>query len=164
MSEDAADTVLDLSATFADVDIATNADSLTLSVTANTNPSLVTATMLGSQLTLDYQLNQNGSSLVTIRATDLVDNDPENADRLRFVFLHRMTDPVVLFPGLELFWRKQEWMPASQWRPGITFVPPGVIRGFNPQPDPPALPPVVQLIDGFLVFLPPGLGFGFEIA
>ena len=41
---------------------------------------------------------------------------------LRFVFLHRMTDPVVLFPGLELFWRRPEWMPSSEWRPGITFV------------------------------------------
>jgi uncharacterized membrane protein len=60
--------------------------------------------------------------VATVRATDLVDEDPENADRLRFVFLHRMTDPVVLFPGLELFWRRPEWMPSSEWRPGITFV------------------------------------------
>jgi uncharacterized membrane protein len=58
----------------------------------------------------------------TVRATDLVDADPEDAGKLRFVFLHRMTDPVVLFPGLELFWRRPEWMPSSEWRPGITFV------------------------------------------
>jgi uncharacterized membrane protein len=58
----------------------------------------------------------------TVRATDLVDADPEDAEKLRFVFLHRMTDPVVLFPGLELFWRRPEWMPSSEWRPGITFV------------------------------------------
>jgi uncharacterized membrane protein len=57
-----------------------------------------------------------------VRATDLVEQDPEDAERVRFVFLHRMTDPVVLFPGLELFWRKPEWMPSSEWRPGITFV------------------------------------------
>ena len=58
----------------------------------------------------------------TVKASELVDADPEEADRLRFVFLHRMTDPVVLFPGLELFWRRPEWMPSSEWRPGITFV------------------------------------------
>lgn len=57
-----------------------------------------------------------------VRATDLVEEDPPDAERLRFVFLHRMTDPVVLFPGLELFWRRPEWMPSSEWRPGITFV------------------------------------------
>jgi uncharacterized membrane protein len=60
--------------------------------------------------------------VATIRATDLVDEDPPDTDRLRFVFLHRMTDPVVLFPGLELFWRRPDWMPSSEWRPGITFV------------------------------------------
>jgi uncharacterized membrane protein len=60
--------------------------------------------------------------VATVRAADLVDADPPDTDRLRFVFLHRMTDPVVLFPGLELFWRRPEWMPSSEWRPGITFV------------------------------------------
>jgi len=60
--------------------------------------------------------------VATIRASDLVDEDPPDAERLRFVFLHRMTDPVVLFPGLELFWRRPDWMPSSEWRPGITFV------------------------------------------
>jgi uncharacterized membrane protein len=57
-----------------------------------------------------------------VRATDLVEEDPPDAERARFVFLHRMTDPVVLFPGLELFWRKPDWMPSSEWRPGITFI------------------------------------------
>ena len=57
-----------------------------------------------------------------VRATDLVEEDPPDAERARFVFLHRMTDPVVLFPGLELFWRRPDWMPSSEWRPGITFV------------------------------------------
>ena len=60
--------------------------------------------------------------VATVRATDLVEEDPSEADKLRYVFLHRMTDPVVLFPGLELFWRRPEWMPSSEWRPGITFV------------------------------------------
>ena len=44
--------------------------------------------------------------VATVRATDLVEEDPPEGERLRFVFLHRMTDPVVLFPGLELFWRR----------------------------------------------------------
>jgi uncharacterized membrane protein len=60
--------------------------------------------------------------VATVRAADLVEDDPPDADRLRFVFLHRMTDPVVLFPGLELFWRRPEWIPAAEWRPGITFL------------------------------------------
>jgi len=60
--------------------------------------------------------------VATVRATDLVEADPPDAERLRFLFLHRMTDPVVLFPGLELFWRRPDWMPSSEWRPGITFV------------------------------------------
>jgi uncharacterized membrane protein len=58
----------------------------------------------------------------TVRARDLVRGDPEGAERLRFVFLHRMSDPVVLFPGLELLWRRPEWLEPGQWRPGITFV------------------------------------------
>jgi uncharacterized membrane protein len=58
----------------------------------------------------------------TVRARDLVEADPENAGRLRFVFLHRVTDPVVLFPGLELLWRRPEWLPADRWQPGITFL------------------------------------------
>ena len=40
---------------------------------------------------------------------------------------------------------------------GVAFVPPGVINGFDPQPDPPS----VQLgADGSLVFLPPGIARG----
>jgi uncharacterized membrane protein len=58
----------------------------------------------------------------TVRARDLVRGDPEGAERLRFVFFHRMSDPVVLFPGLELLWRRPEWLEPGQWRPGITFV------------------------------------------
>jgi hypothetical protein len=37
------------------------------------------------------------------------------------------------------------------------FLPPGVIKGFNPQPDPPGLPPPVQVRDGSVAFLPPGI-------
>jgi hypothetical protein len=61
------DTVLDLSGVFADVDIG---DSLTLSVSGNTNPGLVTADMVGSELTLSYLFNQYGTAEITVRATD----------------------------------------------------------------------------------------------
>lgn len=66
-NEDAADDQLDLSATFIDPDFA---DPLTLSVVGNTDANLVSATFNGSQLTLDYLADQNGSTEITVRATD----------------------------------------------------------------------------------------------
>jgi uncharacterized membrane protein len=57
-----------------------------------------------------------------VRTADLVDGDPPGAERLRYVFLQRSTDPVVLFPGLELMWRRPDWLPPGGWRPGITFL------------------------------------------
>ncbi len=70
VNEDAADTQLDLSAVFADVDIATNLDSLTLTVSGNTNGTLLSASLTGTMLTLDYGLDQNGMADITVRATD----------------------------------------------------------------------------------------------
>jgi hypothetical protein len=61
------DTVLNLLSAFADVDIG---DSLTLSVSGNTNPGLVTTDMVGTQLTLSYLPNQYGTAEITVRATD----------------------------------------------------------------------------------------------
>ena len=52
--ENASDTVVDFSGAFADVDIATNADTLTLTVVGNTAPGLVLASFDGTDLTLDY--------------------------------------------------------------------------------------------------------------
>ena len=40
----------------------------------------------------------------------------------RFVFLERRTDPVVLFSGLDLIWRRPDWLPPGRWTPGVTFV------------------------------------------
>ena len=40
----------------------------------------------------------------------------------RFVFVARRTDPVVLFRGLDLIWRRPEWLPPGSWTPGITFL------------------------------------------
>jgi Bacterial Ig domain/FG-GAP-like repeat len=68
--EDSPDTIMDLSHTFADVDIATSGDNLTLSVSANSDPSLVTAAIVDETLTLAYQLDRFGEAHITIRATD----------------------------------------------------------------------------------------------
>ena len=67
VDQNAASDVLDLSSTFADVDAG---DSLTLSVVANTDASLIAATINGTNLTLDYLPNQNGTAEITVRATD----------------------------------------------------------------------------------------------
>jgi len=61
------DTVLNLATAFADVDIG---DSLTLSVSANTNPGLVTTDLVAPQLTLSYLSDQSGTAEITIRATE----------------------------------------------------------------------------------------------
>jgi hypothetical protein len=68
VDEDAADTVLDLSNVFSDPDIPTG-DSLTLTVT-NGNSDLLSATLNGSDLSLDYMDNQHGTATITVRATD----------------------------------------------------------------------------------------------
>ena len=64
-NEDQLNSALDLTNTFSDPD----GDTLTL-IATSANPSLVTATMVGTELVLDYQLNQSGTTTVTVRATD----------------------------------------------------------------------------------------------
>ena len=67
VDEDADNTVIDLSNVFTDVD---NDDSgISLAVSNNPNESLVTATIDGNNLTLDYQDNQWGTAEITIQAT-----------------------------------------------------------------------------------------------
>lgn len=55
-----------------------------------------------------------------LRTRDLRDADPAGAERLRFVFLERLSDPVVLFPGIEMLWRRPAW--HGRWRPGVSFL------------------------------------------
>ena len=55
-----------------------------------------------------------------LRTKDLVAGGPRRGPR--FVFLSRSTDPVTLFPGLELLWRRPEWLGPGEWTPGVTFV------------------------------------------
>ena len=56
----------------------------------------------------------------TIRTKELLAGEGDR-DR-RFVFLERRTDPVVLFSGLDLIWRRPDWLPPGRWTPGVTFV------------------------------------------
>jgi peptidyl-prolyl cis-trans isomerase A (cyclophilin A) len=46
-------------------------DRLTFSVVSNSNPSLVTTSVSGNNVTLDYVDGQTGTATITIRATDL---------------------------------------------------------------------------------------------
>lgn len=58
-----------------------------------------------------------------LRTRDIRERDPDGAGRARYVFLERLSDPVVLFPGLDLLWKRDD-NPArpSRWRPGISFL------------------------------------------
>lgn len=66
VNEDAPDTVIDLSGTFEDAD----GDAPTLSVQTNTDLALVSASLVGTTLTLRYAANRNGEADVVLRATD----------------------------------------------------------------------------------------------
>ncbi|GBF78819.1 S8 family serine peptidase [Aphanothece sacrum] len=73
VNEDAANTVIDLTNVFSDVD----GDVIIKSVFANNNQGLVTATINNNQLTIDYLDNQFGTANITIRGTSngqFVDN------------------------------------------------------------------------------------------
>ena len=66
-NQDAADFVINLSNVFNDIDDA-NA-SITKAVQANDNSSLVTASIAGDVLTLDFQASQTGTANITVQAT-----------------------------------------------------------------------------------------------
>lgn len=78
VDENAADTIIDLTNVFTDPD---NDDSaITKAVQSNDNPSLVTASIVGNTLTLDYQADQFGTATIVIRGTSngkTVDDDFE---------------------------------------------------------------------------------------
>jgi len=62
--------VLDLSGVFDDTDIPAG-DVLSLSVTGNTNEGLVTTALVGTELTLSFVTDQDGTAEITIQAQDL---------------------------------------------------------------------------------------------
>ena len=92
VDEDAPNTLIELfPGVFADPDNT----SLTLTVSGNTNPSLVTATITGTRLTLAYQPNQHGSATIRVRASD----DANSAEDVFVVTVRPMADtPVVASP------------------------------------------------------------------
>ncbi|MBD2206335.1 polysaccharide deacetylase [Calothrix sp. FACHB-1219] len=65
--EDAADTVINLSNVFTDIDNAVTG--ITKTVKANSNSGLVNASILNNNLTLDYLPNQFGTATITITGT-----------------------------------------------------------------------------------------------
>ncbi|MBU0655487.1 MAG: tandem-95 repeat protein [Gammaproteobacteria bacterium] len=65
VNEDAASRVIDLSHVFQDVD----GDAITLTVQNNNTPTLVTPSLNGTNLTLAFATNRNGTATITIRAT-----------------------------------------------------------------------------------------------
>jgi hypothetical protein len=68
--EDSAPVVIDISNVFFDVDTVTNNDQLSFRVLANDQPTLLTATASGSQVTLTFVPDQNGQANITIEAQD----------------------------------------------------------------------------------------------
>ncbi|MCA9144379.1 MAG: tandem-95 repeat protein [Planctomycetales bacterium] len=69
--EDDPATQVSLTGIFGDVDITNgNADHLTLRVVSNSNPSLLTPTLAGTSLTLNFRPDQNGTANITVEARD----------------------------------------------------------------------------------------------
>ncbi|WP_172970091.1 CARDB domain-containing protein, partial [Microcystis aeruginosa] len=93
VNEDAANTVLDLTNIFSDVD--NDPTSIVKSVFVNDNTGLVTATIVDNQLTLDYQDNQSGIANITIRGT----SNGKTVDNTFLVTVNPVDDaPTVLNP------------------------------------------------------------------
>ncbi|NES85929.1 MAG: calcium-binding protein [Moorea sp. SIO2B7] len=65
VDEDADNTLINLANVFSDVD----GDEISFSVFANSNTSLVTASIIDNELSLDYLQNQSGIADITIRGT-----------------------------------------------------------------------------------------------
>lgn len=70
MLEDAPARVIDLSTVFFDPDVASNSDSLTYSIVAGHDSALVTPTISGGLLNLQLLADKNGSTVITVKATD----------------------------------------------------------------------------------------------
>jgi probable HAF family extracellular repeat protein len=71
VDKNAPDTVLSVGRVFDNLDALSKGDVLTLSISSNSNTSLVTASLLAPTLRLDYQPDQIGTADITVRATDL---------------------------------------------------------------------------------------------
>lgn len=83
----------DLSSVFNDVDIP-NGDKLTLSLAGNTNPSLVTAVLTGSdpataKMTFNYQPNQSGTAVIDLQATDQAGKTADDKITVTVLFVNQ---------------------------------------------------------------------------
>src|SRR5262249_41138958 len=70
VNEDAPPIVINLANVFSDVDIATNGDSLTLTLANAPDPALASAVVSGTTLTLTLVADANGSTQISIQAKD----------------------------------------------------------------------------------------------
>ena len=99
VDEDAADTIIDLFAAFSDAE--DSAAQLSYSLVANSNPALFGRTSIDSvsgTLTLEYAADQNGSSNLTVRATD---SSGMSVDAGFSVTVNAVNDaPTILLPAL----------------------------------------------------------------
>ena len=68
VDEDAADVTISLVGLFDDVDILTSGDTLTVAVTDVSVPTLLSATVTGTDLVLSFAADQNGIANVTLTA------------------------------------------------------------------------------------------------
>lgn len=93
VTENSPVTVLDLSSVFTDPE----GYVITLSILGNSNNTLVTPTLSGTNLSLAYALNQTGTSTITIRATA----DGETTDTTFLVTVYAST-PIPVFGPLGL--------------------------------------------------------------
>ena len=96
-SEDDLDFVLSLTNVFNDID--DDNASILKTEQANTNPGLVTATIEGDDLTLDFQANRFGTAIVTIRGTS---NGKSVDDSFDVTVAAADDAPVVLNPIADL--------------------------------------------------------------
>ncbi len=70
MNEDEPARVINLSDIFTDPDVLTSGDTITYSIISNSRTSLVTPSIADGRLTLQLSADQNGQSLIVVRATD----------------------------------------------------------------------------------------------
>ena len=92
VNEDAADSTIDLSHVFDDIDD----DNTSITKTATSgDPSLVTASLQGNTLILDYQTNQSGTTDITVTGT----SNGKNVDDTFTVTINAVDDaPVIVNP------------------------------------------------------------------
>ncbi|MBF0452946.1 MAG: tandem-95 repeat protein, partial [Candidatus Magnetomorum sp.] len=91
VNENAADTIIPLTAVFTDIEN----DTIIKTIENNTNESLVSATIIDNILTLKYQPNQSGMAVITVRGTA---NGLFEEDTFRVTVISENSPPEVVRP------------------------------------------------------------------